>query len=370
MKITRTGSIAAVALAGALALAGCTASTPDSTPTPTDTPLDFSSVSGTLTAGGSSAQGNAEAAWTAAFKGLGADLTFEYDKSQGSGGGRTKFIAGEYDFAGSDAPLSADETTQAQTVCGADGAINLPIYLDGVAIAFNVSGVDTLNLSSSTLAKIFNLQITDWSDAAITKDNGGTALPAGPITTVVRSDSSGTATNFTNFLVGTAGADWPYPAGGTWPITAGVSAQKGGSAVAATVGSTEGAIGYVDHSAAKDSNGADLATATINGVEYTPEAVASALANAGTVKSNGVDGDMSIKFDYSKLDKSDYQIPLLSYAILCNTFSDPAQADLTKAYLGFVLSTTGQEVAAKNAGAAPLPDSILEQANASLANVK
>ncbi|MEO5535646.1 MAG: phosphate ABC transporter substrate-binding protein PstS [Pseudolysinimonas sp.] len=370
MKITRTGSIAAIAIVGAMALAGCSTAGGGTTPAPTSAPMDYSSISGTLSAGGSSAQGNAESAWTAAFKGLGATLTFEYDKSQGSGGGRTKFLAGEYDFAGSDAPLSADETTSAATTCGADGAIDLPIYLDGVSIAYNVSGVTDLNLSSATIAKIFNLKITDWSDPAIAADNGGKALPSGPITTVVRSDSSGTATNFTKFLVGTAGTEWPYPAGGTWPITAGVSAQKGGSAVAGTIGTTAGAIGYVDHSAAKDSNGKALTVANVNGVAYTPEAVSSTLANIGTVKSNGVAGDLSISFDYSKLAATDYPVPLLSYAIICKTFANPAQAELTKAYLGFIASTTGQQVAAKNAGAAPLPESILAQITASLADVK
>lgn len=359
MNIKRYGFIAAVAVVGAVALASCSSSTPGST----------AAAGGTITAGGSSAQGNAEKAWIAAYTASTSGVTINYDSSQGSGGGRSNFIKGSYDFAGSDAPLSADETTQAAATYPG-GAIDIPIYMDGVAIAFNVPGVTSLNLSSSTLAKIFNLKITDWSDPAITKDNGGTALPKGPITTVVRSDSSGTAQNFTNFLVGTAASDWPYPAAGTWPVTAGVSAQKGGSAVAGTIGTTAGAIGYVDHSAAKDSSGNPLTVATINGIAFSAGAVASTLSDAGTVSGNGVTGDLSIKFDYTKLSPTDYPIPLLSYAIIPTTFKDPAQGALTKAYLTFVTSSTGQQVAATNAGSAPLPDSILSQIATSLAAVK
>ncbi|MFC5503131.1 phosphate ABC transporter substrate-binding protein PstS [Lysinimonas soli] len=368
MKITRTGSIAAVALVGALALAGCsTTSGPSASPTPTETQADYSKLSGTITSGGSSAQANAEAAWTTAFKTLATGVTVNYDKSQGSGGGQTNFLAGAYDFAGSDSPLSAAQTTQAATSpCGATGAVNLPIYLDGVAIIFNVKGVTKLNLSGATIAKIFNLKITDWSDAAITKDNGGTALPAGPITTVARSDGSGTTANFTNYLAGTQKADWPYPADKNWPVAGNVSKQQGGSGVVNAVKAGNGTIGYADHSAI-----GSLAAASVDGVAFSSDGVAKALTDATTDASNGVAGDLSLKFDYTKVNaKGIYPIPLISYAILCKTFKDATQASLVKGYLGFIASTTGQKVAAANAGSAALPKSILDKVNATLAMVK
>lgn len=368
VKITRTGSLAAVALVGTLALAGCASSGgTGSTPSATASGPDYSSLSGTITAGGSSAQGAAEDAWTAAFKTMASGVTVNYDKSQGSGGGQTNFLAGAYDYAGSDAPLSAAQTTQAATSpCGAGGAIDVPIYLDGESIAFNLSGVTKLNLTTSTIAKIFNLKITDWSDPAITKDNGGKALPAGPITTVARSDGSGTTFNFTSFLAGADAADWPYPAGKTWPVKGNVSLQQGSSGVANTVGAGTGTIGYIDHSAI-----GKLTTATVNGVSFSAAAVGKSLSTGGVDANNGVSGDLSLKFDYSKMTGSDvYPIPLLSYAILCNTFKDPAQAKLTKAYLGFVTSKTGQDVAAKNVGSAPLPAELLAKVAKSLNAVK
>ena len=75
MKITRSGSIAAFALIGTLALAGCAATSDSGSTTAPSASADTtvagpkidSTLAGTITAGGSSAQANAETAWTAAF---------------------------------------------------------------------------------------------------------------------------------------------------------------------------------------------------------------------------------------------------------------------------------------------------------------
>ncbi|MCE3613266.1 hypothetical protein LXJ57_25390, partial [Escherichia coli] len=46
---------------------------------------------------------------------------------------------------------------------------------------------------------------------------------------------------------------------------------------------------------------------------------------------------------------------LISYDIVCTKFKDAKQAELTKAYIGYIASDQGQKIAAKNAGSAPLP---------------
>jgi len=375
VNLTKFGAIGALGLASALALVGCssTPTTPTAAPT-TEAPAAPSgldaidpTLTGTITAGGSSAQANAQTAWAAAFNSVASGVTINYDKSQGSGGGRTNFIAGAYDFAGSDAPLSADETTKAAATFPS-GAVNLPIYLDGVSVAYNVSGVTDLNLTAPTIAKIFSGKITDWSDAAIAADNGGKALPAGKITVVVRSDSSGTAQNFTNFLAAADPTDWTWPGSGTFPTDiTGTDAVKGGGAVHDEIAKVSGSIGYLDHSAV-----GDLASASVNGIAPESDAVAAAFSAGAAVKSNGVDGDLSIKFDYAKItaDSSAYPIPLLSYAIIPLEFKSPAQAKLTVAYLQFVASADGQKAAQTKAKSVPLPQEILDEVNATLATVK
>lgn len=376
MKFSSTMKAAAALGVTLLVLTGCASNdTPqtsdgDSGSKTTETGVNVkldSALTGTITAGGSSAQANAEDAWMTAYNAQVAGVKITYDKTQGSGGGVTNFLSGSYDFAGSDSPLSADETTKSMAVC-TTGGVNIPVYLDGVSIIFNIPGVNSLKLSGETIAKIFALQITDWSDPAITKDNG-TALPAAAITTVARSDGSGTTQNLTNYLAATQSSVWTNPAGKNWPISGNVSLQKGGTGVVDAVKSTSGSIGYADHSAIGDLKAAGIIQ---NGkaIEFSAESVAKTFEVAATAASNGVAGDLSKKFDYSKLTADAYPIPLLSYAVVCSTFKDEAQAKATKSYLSFVASTAGQAVAAKNAKSAPLPESLLKDAQKTIDAIK
>ncbi|MCU1422205.1 MAG: phosphate-binding protein [Microbacteriaceae bacterium] len=377
MKFKNVAVVGALALTAAIALAGCSSSgTPASTTTskPADNGVVFKvdpSLSGTITAGGSSAQANAETAWTAAFNAQAKGVTINYDKSQGSGGGVTNWLAGSYDFAGSDSPLKPDQVTSSQTTCGADGAVNLPVYLDGVAVIYNLPGVTDLKLSSATIAKIFSLKITTWNDPAIAADNPGATLPATAITTVSRSDGSGTTQNFTNYLSEVQPSIWTYPASNAWPV-AGSSAQQGGSGVVNTVKAGTGTIGYADHSAIGDVTAAAIqAGSSKDFVSFSQSGATAAFTKAAVATPTSAAGDLSQKLDYTKLtDKSAYPIPLLSYQIICKTFKDPAQAKITKAYIGFVASTVGQKIASVNAGSAPVPDSMLKQIVATLATVK
>jgi phosphate transport system substrate-binding protein len=373
VKFKNAAVFGAIALTSVIALSACSAATPAETPTPTPTTPAFeidSTLAGTITAGGSSAQANAEAAWTAAFIAQAKGVTVNYDKSQGSGGGVTNWLAGSYDFAGSDSPLNQDNQTKSQAICGAGGALNFPVYLSGVAIIYNLPGVKDLKLSSATLAKIFSLQITTWDDAAIAADNKGATLPSTPITVVTRSDGSGTTANFTNYLTQVQPTIFAGPAGSAWPV-AGTSGQQGGSGVVNTVTAGEGTIGYADHSSIGTATAASIQSgAGKDFVTYSPEAATTGF-EAAAVAAPLTDGDLSKKIDYTKISGADsYPIPLLSYAIACTTFADPAQAKLVKNYIGFIGSDIGQKVAAKNAGSAPVPASILADFAASLELIK
>jgi phosphate transport system substrate-binding protein len=365
----------AIAVTAALALSSCSSTTDagsSSSPKPSaSAPTIDSKLTGTLTAGGSSAQANAQQAWTSAFTFQAKGVTINYDKSQGSGGGVTNWLAGSYDFAGSDSPLKPEQITASATTCGPDGAINLPVYLDGVAVVYKVDGVKDLNLSSSTIAKIFSLKITKWNDPAIAADNPKATLPDTAITTVTRSDGSGTTQNFTNYLSTVAAADWTYPASNAWPV-AGSSAQQGGSGVVNTVKAGNGTIGYADHSAIAGLSAASIQVGTSKDfVAFSPKGAAAAFTAAATPVTSNVAGDLAQKLDYTKItDKSAYPIPLLSYQIICKTFKSADQAKLVKAYIGYIASDIGQQIANKNAGAAPIPADMLAKIQKSLALVK
>ena len=378
VKFKNVAVVGAFALTATIALAGCASSSGDtgSTTKPSasataDAYKIDPSLTGTITAGGSSAQANAEAAWVAAFTSQAKGVTINYDKSQGSGGGVTNWLAGSYDFAGSDSPLNPTQVASSASTCGADGAINLPVYLDGVAVIYNLPGVKDLKLSSEVIAKIFSLKITTWNDAAIVALNPKAKLPATAITTVTRSDGSGTTSNFTNYLSQSQPSIWTYAPSNAWPV-AGSSAQQGGSGVVNTVKAGEGTIGYADHSAIGDLSSAQIQAGTSKDyVAFSAEGASTAFAKAAVATPTTVEGDLSQKLDYTKLtDKSAYPIPLISYQILCKTFKSADQAKLTKAFVGYVASDIGQKIAAKNAGAAPIPAAMLAKIAKSLADVK
>ncbi|MFB2596890.1 phosphate ABC transporter substrate-binding protein PstS [Herbiconiux sp. P17] len=376
MKLKNVAAVGSLALVTALALSACASGsssdgTPDASATPTTAAVDYSKLTGTITAGGSSAQANAQAAWSTAFTAQASGVTINYDKSQGSGGGVTNWLAGSYDFAGSDSPLKEDQQASSQTICGPGGGLNLPIYLDGVAVIYNLPGVDDLNLSSATIAKIFSLQITTWNDPAIAADNPDATLPATAITTVTRSDGSGTTQNFTNYLSAVQPSIWTNAPSNAWPI-AGSSAQQGGSGVVNTVKAGEGTIGYADHSAIGELTAANIQVGdSTDFVGFTADGASNAFTEAAQTQDTGVEGDLAQKIDYTKITNTDaYPIPLISYAILCSTFADEAQAEVTKGYISFIASEVGQEVAAKNAGSAPIPADMLAQIATSLELVK
>ena len=121
------------------------------------------------------------------------------------------------------------------------------LFLAATAVLYNVSSVkNLLHMDGPTLAKIFSGEITKWNDPAIVKLNKGVSLPDTTITTVHRSDGSGTTWNFTDYLSSVSPA-WKSKYGvGTsvnWPAGTG---GRGSAGVSAVVSQTNGSIGYAD----------------------------------------------------------------------------------------------------------------------------
>ena len=56
-----------------------------------------------------------------------------------------------------------------------------------------------------------------------------------------------------------------------------------------------------------------------------------------------------------------YPIILVSYMIACTKYDSSSEAAIVKAYLEYVISPEGQEVAAENAGSAPLSSALTKK---------
>ena len=246
----------------ALALAACSSSSSSSGSSGTSTtPAAGSSsssgtASGTIKAAGSTFQTNFQQSAISAFKSVDPNITVDYDPV-GSGTGRSDLYSNTVLFAGSDSPVPAKEASE---VPAGKTILYFPVQVGPIAIAYNLSGVTGLKLDATVLAGIFQGTIKTWDDPAIKALNPGANLPSTTITLAVRSDSSGTTANFSQYLVDAAGSAWKLGTASTitWPSTA--RAGDGGSAVAQIVKTTTGAIGYVDFS-----------TATAAGLQAAPD---------------------------------------------------------------------------------------------------
>ncbi|WP_138445202.1 phosphate ABC transporter substrate-binding protein PstS [Sinomonas susongensis] len=372
MKALRFGRVSAVAVvaAGALALSACgsdngTGSSATATGSATSA---GPKVTGTLTGAGSTAQSAAIDAWKQGFTAANPGVTVQYNPV-GSGAGRKTFISGAGQFAGSDAAMTSDELTQSNAVCGTDGALDLPVYISPIAVAFNLPGVTTLNLSPDTIAKIFRGTITTWNDPAIAADNSGVSLPSMKITPVHRSDDSGTTQNFTDYLNKAAPSVWTDKSNQTWPASLPGENAKGTSGVVTTVTNTQGAIAYSDDSAVSGSLGKAKVKVGSSWVALSAQGAAKAveLSQPATGRSAN---DLALNLDRTPTDTSAYPIVLVSYHIVCSTYKDQATVDLVKAWENYVVSDSGQQTAAAAAKSAPLSSALASKAKTAIASIK
>ena len=330
--------------------------------------IDYESLSGEIVAGGASSQQTAQEAWLVGFQSVAPGVTVTYDPV-GSGDGRTNFISGGYVFAGSDAYLSDDEgeLSGAAERCGDTDPIEIPNYVSPIAIIFNLPGVDTLNLTPEVVAGIFAGTITSWQDPAIVESNADVDLPDADITPVHRSDESGTTENFTDYLDAVAGDVWTAGVVETWPTEAGGEAGNGTSGVVQVVTENENTIGYADASQAGGLGQANIGV----GSEFVPpsaEAAARILEVSPRVEGRP-EVDLAVDIDHTTVEDGTYPIVLASYLLACQKYDDQATVDLVKGYLSYVVSDEGQELAAADAGVAPLSDTLQEEIQGIIDNI-
>ena len=160
----------------------------------------------------------------------------------GSGGGIKASTDKTADFGASDVPL-----TDAQIDAIAGGFYTVPTVMGAVVPTYNIPNVTAaLKFTPDALAGIFLGTITKWNDAKIASENSGVTLPDMAITTVHRSDSSGTTGVFTDYL-SKVSPDWKTKVGSAtsvnWPGGVGASGNAG---VSGAVKQTPGAVGYVE----------------------------------------------------------------------------------------------------------------------------
>jgi phosphate transport system substrate-binding protein len=368
LRGSKQAVVAGGAVFAALALAACSSSSSSSSSSapaaasPTSSggassTASASSVSGTINGSGSTFQTNFQQAAIEAFKTSNPKITVNYS-GVGSGTGRNNLAAGTVLYAGSDSAIPASETANFK----GKKVLYFPVQFGPIAMAYNLQGVSGLKLDATVLAGIFQGTIKTWDDPAIKALNSGANLPSTPITLVVRSDSSGTTANFSQYLVDAAGSAWKLGTASTITFPSTARAANGGSGVATAVKGTAGAIGYVDASTASAA-GLSMASVKNKAGDFVAPSSASAAAAASQVTPAA---DLTF-LTVDEAGATSYPITYQSWDLVYATQPNANDAALLKAYLGYLLGA-GQQLLAP-IGLAPLPSSIDSKAVAQLSQI-
>jgi phosphate ABC transporter phosphate-binding protein len=189
--------------------------------------------------------------WESVYAGVEPQITVNYSPV-GSGAGITQFQDQIVNFGESDAPMTA---AQYAALPSGTTALTIPISASAVVPAYNLklangsSCQNGLNFTGSVLANIFLGTITTWNDSQIQNLNPTIPLPDTPVTTVHRSDGSGTMFAFTDFL-SESSQTWNTTVGKStsppWPRTPLEIAAPKNAGVAAAIAENNGAIGPLE----------------------------------------------------------------------------------------------------------------------------
>jgi phosphate transport system substrate-binding protein len=273
----------------------------------------------------------------------------------GSGKGRQDLADKVVDFAGADSPYKDADLAKNK---GGD-VLYFPILLGAITVSYNLDGVDKLQLSPQTVAKIFQRDITKWNDKDIAADNPGAKLPDADIVVAHRSDGSGTTDNFTKYLDKTAKDVWKLKSGSTveWPKD--TQAGNGNPGVAQIVKTTKGAIGYVDLSDAKASSLKYAAIKNQGGKYLEPSTESASAAGDGIeVKDNLIFSALDPRGD------TGYPITYQSWVIVYAKQTDHTKGAALKAYIKYLITDGQQQL--KELDFAALPRSLADKAVAQL----
>lgn len=278
----------------------------------------------------------------------------------GSGGGVRNLRDKIVDFAGSDAYLTEKEMSEMPEV------IHIPTCMGAVVLAYNLEGVDKLNLSGELIADIFSGEVKMWNDPRLVAINPGVNLPAEAIIPVFRSDGSGTTFVFTDYLAKVSNR-WAanYGVGKSVNFPVG-QAAKGNPGVAGVISQTRNTIGYVgsEYAFAQKIPHATLQNACGEWIEPTSESISAAA-------SGDIPADTRTSITHSDASGA-YPISTFTWMLIYKeqNYSDRSieQATATLELIEYILSEEAQSITSE-VHYAPLPTKAIELSKENLKRV-
>ena len=262
--------------------------------------------------------------WRVEYNKLYDNVNLNY-QSIGSGGGIKQHIEGTVSFAASDKPLKASESEQAP------GTLHIPETIGGVVVAYNLPEFreDGLRLTGDVIADIFLGKIERWDDERIRSLNPDVNLPGRAITTVQRSDGSGTTFVFTDYLT-TVSADFDREVGKgksvPWPTGRGAAGNEG---VAGVVKTSDYAIGYIELAYAFKSGINYAYVQNADGTRFVEPTLESLAAASGGLADSGLpaaEGDWSAVTMVNAPGPDSYPMATFTYLLLYEEMSGVADS--------------------------------------------
>ena len=273
--------------------------------------------------------------------------------------GRENFKSKAYPFAGSDSYLTDEQMTAAAKACGSD-AVEVPAYVSPIAVVFNLSGVDSLNLNAKTIGDIFNGKITKWNDPAIAAAQRRRRPARHHDLPVHRSDDSGTTNNFTEYLNKAGDGSWTDEPSDVWP-------SQGGEAAEGTSGVMAPRSRAATAPSATPTTARPVASASCRSGRQRVQRRRPRRAPRRCSRSRSPRNPPRTRCSpttstAATTESGAYPLMLASYLLACQTYSDANTAAIVKGFLTYIVSSDGQQAAATAAGSAPLPASVSQQA--------
>ena len=262
--------------------------------------------------------------WRVEYNKLYDNVNLNY-QSIGSGGGIKQHIERTVSFAASDKPLKASESGQAP------GTLHIPETIGGVVVAYNLPEFreDGLRLTGDVIADIFLGKIERWDDERIRSLNPDVNLPGRAITTVQRSDGSGTTFVFTDYLT-TVSSDFDDKVGKgksvPWPTGRGAAGNEG---VAGVVKTSDYAIGYIELAYAFKSGINYAYVQNADGTRFVEPTLESLAAASGGLADSGLpaaEGDWSAVTMVNAPGPDSYPMATFTYLLLYEEMSGVADS--------------------------------------------
>ncbi len=312
-------------------------------------------------------------------------VSFSSYPAAGSGTGRTSIVNGSVNIGFSDQPMTPSAGTLPSGAVEAN-YVQVPYILGGAVVGYNLGSIQNIRLTTNEVAKIFDGQITQWSNLAIINTNGGLGSTTGKalqslytsgsasdtIKVIYRNASSGTTYAFTDWLHSSGGSSHnpsgnPMEgSGNAWHAT-NILGAANNAALATDINANPGSIGYIEYSYLLIPGNAAIQAASLQDregqwLQPSLKDIAAAAAAAGTK----ITPD---NFSIVNQPGTDvWPLATYSWAIVAKNQTNEADGEAIVKYLDWE-THYAQTALAKAEGYVPLPTAIAAYSRTQLTNV-